>query len=171
MRQLHSKKGRRYIMNGEWRIGDEWTWPSFLSAMASGHLDGVARQVEHHAREPLVLIVDASHVPVPAGPGDADIHSLTFPRDIVAFRYSADTLSPLEASYNADLLRPLASATTLQALALAIFGLPDLDKFWIDVGLGLRFRTLTTDQSAGPDTWDARALWGRALSPWHPWFR
>ena len=165
-----SRKGRRYIMAGQWRIGEGWTWPSFLSAMASGDLDAVAG-AEATAGQPLVVTVDGSHVPVPAGPGDViDVHSLNFPRDVIAFRYSAGALTPLRASHPADLLRPLGSAATLQALATAIQGLPDLDTFWIDVALGLCFQAPAANATTPHDAWDARALWDRTLSPWRAWF-
>ena len=167
-----SKKGRRYIMDGLGRMGGDWIWPSFLGALKSGEFDNVARQIEASTRQPLIVTVDASHVPVPAGPGDAiDVHSARFPRDIVAFNYSSGALGPSEATYAADLLRPVASATTLQALGLAVQAVPELDTFWVDIAFGLRFRTLATRTSASHVEWDATALWERLLSPCRSWLR
>ncbi|MGH2361890.1 MAG: hypothetical protein ACRDGM_15295 [bacterium] len=167
-----SKKGRRYIMDGPGRIGTPWTWPSFLAALTSGEFENVALKVENTARQSLIVTVDACHIPVPAGPGDTiDVHSGGFPRDVVAFKYSSGDIAPLESSYRAGLLRPLGGATTLQALGLAIQGLHELDKFWIDVGIGLRFHTSATGTDATHEAWDAGILWERLLSPGRAWLR
>jgi hypothetical protein len=167
-----SKKGRRYIMDGPGRIGDQWTWPAFAAALACGEIDTVSRRAEVGAGQPLLIMVDGCHVPVPAGAGDViDIHGLRFPRDVISFRCSQGILSLSETSYRADLLRPLASATTFEALAQALQRLPELDMFWVDVSIGLRFRALTRVATAEDNPWNARSLWERVLSPYRAWLR
>jgi hypothetical protein len=167
-----SKRGRRLIMEGPWRTGPEWVWPAFLAAMASGELDTTARAAEAQAREPLVVTVDASHVPVPLGPGDSiDVHSLSFPRDVVVFLHTAGALNVSEAVHPAGLLQSVVGANSLQALGAVIQALPDLDSFWIDVAIGLRFGTVTSTTRAVDGLWDARSVWTRAVAPWRAWLR
>jgi hypothetical protein len=166
-----SAKGRRYIMDGPGRLGEAWTWPRFLDSLVGGAFDPIASTAEAAAGKPLVIAVDAAYVPVPS-PGDADVHSLTFPRDIVVFQFSGGALTPLDARFDADRLRGLEGATTLRELGERIQGLSDLERMWIDFGAGMRFRTgqgSSTRRNA--DLCDAPALWACAVEPWTPWIR
>lgn len=166
---IGSAKGRRYIMDGPGRLGEAWTWPSFLDSLVAGAFNPIASAAEAAAGRPLVIIVDAAYVPVP-NPGEADVHSLTFPRDIVALEFSGGSLTTLDTRFDADLLKGLETATTLPMLGERIRALPDRERMWIDFGAGMRFMTGEASSERG-ELCDGPTLWARAVEPWTSWIR
>jgi hypothetical protein len=148
-----------------------WTWPSFIDSLVAGAFDPVASSAEVAAEKPLAIVIDAAYIPVPH-PGEADVHSVAYPRDIVVFQFSGGSLTPLDVRFDADLLRALEGATCLRELGERIRGLPDVQRMWIDFGAGMRFRTGQGSFAQGTvDLCDAPALWARAVEPWTPWIR
>jgi hypothetical protein len=166
-----SAKRRRYIMDGSERLGGAWAWPSFFDSLVSGSFDPVAGAAERVAGLPPVVTIDAAYVPVPSS-GDADVHSLSFPRDIVVLRFSGGSLTPLDTKFEAGLLKGLEKSSTLQNLGERIRRLTDIERIWIDFGAGLRFRTGQDSPVAGMfELWNGPTLWARVVQPWMAWIR
>jgi hypothetical protein len=155
-------RGRRYLMD------HDWTWQAFVKALASSAFDQVMAQAESEAARPIIVAVDASNVPVPAGHGD-DVHSASLPRDVARFEWSRGHLDWLDAEIHADILEGLGKPKTTAELAHRMLAINNLDWVWIDFHAGLRFRLGSGDP--GAELWPDDRVWKRACRPWSSWLR
>lgn len=153
-----TRKGRRYIMDDDWLS----RWQAFTEALVSGALDACFQNAEHQGARPVIVEVDAGHVPIPT-PGERDDRP-QFPREFVAFQWSAGAIAPLERVPSEEtLLERCAQARSMSDLATKVSDLSREDSVWLDVGIGVRL--------SAADTWSAGQIWVRAVEPWLGWVR